>query len=135
MPSSCVFSPDDFGVVRIQLDETIYGRDAVLRTCYWFTDRAYLFVSRPHIGTLEVQLKAKAQVPSLANPTPVVVEHLAGDFLNQLLDNQLRQDIEEKTGRIRELLVAKAFAEAGVLEDSPPGDMNDPVLAAQSSRT
>jgi len=47
-----------------------------------------------------------------------------------LLDHQLRNDIEVQTGQIRELLVAKAFAGAGVLEDTPPGDPTDPVDAA-----
>ena len=43
------------------------------------------------------------------------------------LDHQIRHDIESETGRIRELLVAKAFAEAGVLEDTPPGEPGDEI--------
>lgn len=51
-----------------------------------------------------------------------------GEFQNALIDYQLRQDVDEQTGKIRELLIAKAVAEAGTLDDPPPGDANDPVV-------
>jgi His-Xaa-Ser system protein HxsD len=118
---------DDVSILRLQ--EAIYSRDAVLRTCYWFTDRCFLFINRPSAGILEVHLSPKHAKPTLAVPSPEKLDDLTGDFLNALLDHQLRQDIESQTGKIRELLVAKAFAEAG-LEDAPPGDPFDPVDAA-----
>jgi hypothetical protein len=76
-----------------------------------------------------VQFKSKTPKSDLVVET---LEEVAGDFLNSLLDHQLRRDIESETGQIRELLVAKAFAEAGVLEDTPPGDPGDPVDEANS---
>jgi hypothetical protein len=33
------------------------------------------------------------------------------------------------------VLLAKAFAEAGVLEDNPPGSFFDPVLSTESNNT
>jgi His-Xaa-Ser system protein HxsD len=125
--SECVFTTVRDGVVFISIDEQLYSREAVLRTCYWFTDRAYLYVTRPRAGFFEVQLKLKQNRPTLAEPELARLEDIAGEFLNQLLDYQLRQDIEAQTGAVRELLVAKAFAETGVLEDLPPGDAADSV--------
>ncbi len=119
------------GALHISVDEAVYSRDALLRTCYWFTERAYVFVSRSKPGIFEVQLRLKRA--TLAEPDPGNLDDIGGEFVNQLLDHQLRQDIEAQTGRIRELLVAKAFAEAGVLEDDPPGDADDPVIAKQNS--
>lgn len=40
-------------------------------------------------------------------------------------DFTLRERIETRTASIRELLLAKAFAEAGILEDSPEGVFGD----------
>jgi His-Xaa-Ser system protein HxsD len=110
--------------VRLLVDETVYSREAVLRACYWFTDRAYLFVSRPDPQRLLVSLRAKPGGPSL--------DSIAGEFANALLDHQVRQEIERETSRVRELIVAKAFAEGNLLDDLPVGDDRDPVEVARS---
>jgi His-Xaa-Ser system protein HxsD len=86
-----------------------------------------VFVSRPQKGTLLVSLRVKDSLPTLDNPRPVQIETITGEFQNSLLDQQLRMDIEEQTRGIRELIVAKAFSEAGVMEDPVPGDAADPV--------
>jgi hypothetical protein len=41
-------------------------------------------------------------------------------------------EIQAETAAIRELIIAKAFAESGVLEDSPPGTFRDPVGSGHS---
>jgi His-Xaa-Ser system protein HxsD len=105
--------------VRLLVDETVYSREAVLRACYWFTDRAYLFVSRPSPNRLLVSIRAK--------PGGAPLDTIAGEFANALLDHQVRQDIERETSRVRELIVAKAFAEGSLLDDPPVGDDRDPV--------
>lgn len=110
--------------LSVDVNEGIYTRDALLRTAYWFTDRCYIFISRLGENLFRVQFKAKAPAAEVA---AVALEEIAGEFLNALLDHQVRQDIESETGRVRELLLAKAFAEAGVLEDPPPGDVGDPI--------
>ena len=107
--------------VILLVDESIYSREALLRTCYWFTDRCYLFVSRPGPNQFSVRIRAKAGLPSL--------ESISGDFENALIDHQVRQDVERDTARLRELIVAKAFSE-GDLEDAPIGDDRDPVERA-----
>jgi hypothetical protein len=53
-----------------------------------------------------------------------------GEFENALLDHQLRFEIARETATLRELIVAKAFAEGDVLEDPPVGDDSDPVEQA-----
>lgn len=107
------------------VDERIYSVPALLRTAYWFTDRAYVFITFENEQSLRVHLKPKA--PSLETPQRKNIGELAGEFANSLLDHQLRESIEERTGKIRELIIAKAFAEAGLLEEEPPGSPNDPV--------
>jgi hypothetical protein len=43
------------------------------------------------------------------------------------MDFALREKIEAKTSSIRDLLLAKAFSESGVLEDQPVGVFGDAV--------
>ena len=104
---------------KLEVAEAIYGRDALLRTCYWFTDRCYVFITRTP-GTFNVHLRAKPDSPNS-------LDAITGEFQNALLDYQLRHDIDQQTGKIRELLVAKAVAEAGTLDDPPPGEAADAV--------
>jgi His-Xaa-Ser system protein HxsD len=118
--------PRTDGELRFLVDEQVYSREAVLRACYWFTDRCYLFVSRPTPGHLLVAIRAKAGGPPL--------DAVAGDFGNALLDQQVRQDIQRETARLRELIVAKAFAEGNLLDDAPVGDDRDPVELVRSNR-
>ena len=105
----------------LHIDETLYHKSVVLRACYWFTDRCYLFVARSQPGVLDVTVRAKSDAHA------DVLDAVVGEFTNALLDYELRRQIDEQTGAIRELLVAKAVAQVGSLDDPPPGIANDPV--------
>jgi len=108
--------------VTLLVDETIYSRIALLKTCYWFTNRCYVFISRHDEQHLAVRLASKPSGSGLAA--------IAGEFENALLDHQLRFEIARETATIRELIVAKAFAEGSAIEDPPAGDDRDPVEQA-----
>jgi His-Xaa-Ser system protein HxsD len=112
--------------VVLIVEESIYSKDALLRTCYWFTDRCYLFISRLGPNQFSVRIRAKSR--------GLPLESISGEFENALLDQQLRQDIDRETARLRELIVAKAFAE-GDLDDAPVGDDRDPVELANTNST
>ena len=114
----------DEEVLTLLVDESIYSRETLLRTCYWFTDRCYLFVSRSGPNLFSVRIRVKARASDLGT--------ISGEFENALIDQQVRQDIEGETARLRELIVAKAFAEGEGLDDAPVGDDRDPVEMAKS---
>jgi His-Xaa-Ser system protein HxsD len=52
-------------------------------------------------------------------------------FLTQAIDFSLRERVTAKTAGIRDLLLAKAFSEAGVLEDEPSGVFGDVIEEAK----
>ena len=109
----------DGSEVTLRLDESVYSREAVLRACNWFTDRVSLTVSEAGPGKIDVRLKA--------HPGKVDLESLIGELENALLDAQVRIEISRETAAVRELIVAKAFAEGDLLEDAPAGEWHDPV--------
>jgi|SRR5579885_570529 len=111
------------GEISLAVDENIYSRSTVLRACYWFTDRCYIFISRESDSRFAVNFRLK-------QPDRAKLEDLVGEFTNALLDFQLRADIGCETASVRELIVAKAFAEGNLLEDPPVGDDRDPVESA-----
>ena len=84
----------DRNETTLLVDETLYGRGALLRTCYLFTDRCYVFISRHDSQRLSVNLKAK--------PGCGEIETVAGEFTNTLLDYQLREEIGRETATLRE---------------------------------
>jgi His-Xaa-Ser system protein HxsD len=88
--------------VSLDIDETIYDRLTVLRACYWYTEHCYVFVKRTAQGVLTVQLRQKEGSNN--------IQQIAGEFKNTLLDYELRRLIDLETGKIRELLVAKAVS-------------------------
>lgn len=124
MSASAVAITTDGEATFVCLDERVYSRSAILRAAYWFTDRAYVLLTKPTDGSVSVRLSPKA--PTLDQPLAPTSETLAGEFCNQLLDHQLREEIFERTSSLRELIVAKALFDAGV-SDEPPGDVDDPV--------
>jgi His-Xaa-Ser system protein HxsD len=94
--------------MTITIDLTIYPLELVLRTCHVFTSRCYV---TPHITfneRIRVEFAARDESDSLRD--------LAGAFSNALLDALLRAVIADETRAIRELLVAQAFCEAGLLD-------------------
>jgi len=115
------------GELTLLVNETVYSREVLFRTCYWFTDRCYLFISRASPIILSVRVRQKPGGPSL--------ESVAGDLENALIDQQVRHDLEQQTSRLRELIVAKAFAEGNFLDDPPVGDDRDPLEVAKSNPT
>jgi His-Xaa-Ser system protein HxsD len=113
--------------VILNLDPTIYSRDALLRASYWFTDRAYIRFLEPSENRLCLQIEVKHPQPTLENPRPTKIDELSREFLNSALDFELRRQIEKETSSVRQIILAKAFSESGLLEDTPPGTVADPV--------
>jgi len=111
----------------IHLDSRIYSREAILRACYWYTDVAYIQIPESADGRIAVHITLKQRTPTLANPKPIAIDQFVGEFCNSLLDFELRRQVEAETASVRQLILAKAFSESGVLEDEPPGTIADPV--------
>jgi His-Xaa-Ser system protein HxsD len=108
LPAGTAVRFDD-GALRLSLAAEIYSVGAILRSCYWLTDRCYVHLA-PSAGNVEVTLLAKAGKDNETNS-------LAWEFLNSLVDNQLRVSIQQETASVREMIVAQAFADVDVIDD------------------
>ena len=89
--------------VSFTLNEELYPREAVFGAAYLFVDRCFVFLHRP--GDKQVEVRLKSKEPS----TPEALEALAGEFANALLDQVVRFHVAERTGRLREYTMARAF--------------------------
>src|SRR6266487_392415 len=98
------------GALRISLSLDVYGLQAILRSCYWLTDRCFVYLAPAREGLIEITLLAK-------NADSTQTDHLTWDFLNDLVDQRLRIDINTETRAIREMIVAQAFADVDLIDD------------------
>jgi len=105
--------------IEVELDGSFFSNDAILKACYWYSKQFSFELKSLANGKTLVTLEPKDGV--------LAKESTAGDFIASVADFTLRERIEKKTAAIRETLLAKAFAESGVLEDSPEGLPLDPV--------
>jgi His-Xaa-Ser system protein HxsD len=112
-------NPDALPAV-VEVDLSIIGVEALLKTCHWF--------SRDFICEIRNRNERTADVYLTPRSTAAVDLTSARDmFTTSAIDFALREKIEAKTSGIRDLLLAKAFSEAGVLEDQPEGVFSDTV--------
>ena len=87
-------------IIFFNIDKKLFSSDAILQTSYKFTD-AYYFEIKTQGSFYRIVLKSK-------NPN-TNMKNIKGDFLNELLDQQLRVNLYNKTYQIREMIVKKAF--------------------------
>lgn len=110
----------------LSIDKKIYSKSAVLRACYWFSRELWFDLQeKEHCFLMTAGVLVTS--PTLSHPTVKKIEEWLPQILNALADSQLRVEIQAETASVRELIIAKAFAESGVLEDAPPGTFTDPV--------
>lgn len=101
---------------------------------YWSTGIAYVRLPESPDNRLVVQFELKQKLPSLANPKPITIHDFVKEFCNSLLDFELRREVEIETAQVRQLILAKAFSQSGVLEDEPPGTVAEFYIARTCDR-
>jgi His-Xaa-Ser system protein HxsD len=111
---------------KLSIAKELYTKSAILRTCYWL-ERDLWFQIDEVADRWVVNIGLRLAIPTLDQPNGKKIEAYFPDFFSTLQDSQLRVEIQTETASIRELILAKAFSEAGVLEDDPPGTIEDPV--------
>ena len=94
------------GEAALRIDLSVYSRDAVLRAAYKLSDQLHVQVASEATGSgLRLTLSTKTGA----------LEKQLGSFLDELLDQQVRIDLGQEMGPVRELIVAQAFAEGNLL--------------------
>lgn len=117
-------SPLPQGTVTIHVRHDLVSVDALLKTCYWFSRDFVCDVSRDSEKQSTVRLKPKA-----GSDHPL--DEAQEQFMAAALDFALRERVTVQTLSVRDLLLAKAFSESGVLEEQPLGVFGDAVEEAK----
>lgn len=112
------FTPES---VTARFDRSVFGEEIILKACYWLSRDFSCEIASVGPETLDVTIKPREKLSAelLSSAKDALVHHVA--------DFALREKIDAKTAGIRDLLLAKAFSESGVFEDSPSGVFGDKV--------
>jgi His-Xaa-Ser system protein HxsD len=117
-------NPSQDGAAIIQVDHALVSVEALLKTCYWFSKDFVCDVVHGSPDRSTVHLKPKA-------PNDTSLDEVRDEFMSHAMDFALRERVTAKTSDVRDLLLAKAFSESGVLEEQPQGVFGDALEEAK----
>jgi His-Xaa-Ser system protein HxsD len=104
--------------INVRVDHSMIGMDALLKTLYW--------LSRGFVCEVVERDDSASIVCLTPKPDTEWSEIEVRDlFHTTCLDFALRERVSSQTSNVRDLLLAKAFSESGVLEDDPVGTFGD----------
>lgn len=87
-------------IFEVNVDMTIYSKEALVAACYKFTDKFYVH-QQTDGDTVKVVFESK--------DNNVVSEDVVKQFCNELIDQQVRYNTNLQFGHIRDLIVEEAF--------------------------
>src|SRR5665647_1882247 len=103
-----IFKEDDT-FLNIFIPKKLYSKEAILNFLYW-----KLHESSVHFSVFsdkEFQVSIELSAFSIAQ-----IDDLKKTLSNELIDYELREIVQKQTKNVRELIIAKAFAN-GTLDD------------------
>lgn len=105
--------------VEIVINDGIYSKISVMRVAYQFIDEYYIYFDyiseKPHY--LKIVLEPKQDLNKDLKKT-------AGEFHNELLNQNLRNAIELKTKSVRELVLARALYSSYIDDSEAVSEMD-----------
>lgn len=107
--------------ITVRFSRTLFSEQSIIKACYWLTRDYCCELNKDDLGSgaIEVNISTRDQN---VDCDLVAAKAL---LLQSVEDFELRERINVHTSGIRDLLLAKAFSESGVLEDLPGGVFGD----------
>jgi His-Xaa-Ser system protein HxsD len=100
--------------VQISVSRDFFEKDAVLAAAYKLTGKASIGIEP------ESETHVKVFMQPLTTHTDIDLGEVVKEFRNELIDEQLRLDLDKRFGAIRELIMKHAF--------SPLNDLREKVI-------
>ena len=85
----------------IDVAKSLYQKETILFAAHKFTDRYYVDIVHSQEEYISITFRKK--------DTTLELEDLSSEFCNELLDQQVRLNIENSYGNIRDMIVKQAF--------------------------
>ncbi len=98
------------GRVILEVDTSFFCKEAILKTSYLFTEQCYFEIESVGEGAVRVAISPKQP--------GIDVQRIVPEFLNELIDQELRVRVQSETAEIHRLIVSEAFAPLEAKEGS-----------------
>lgn len=98
-----ILSQIEEGKLVIRLSKEIYEKDAIMAAAYKLTEDCTILVKPIGEDAFGVVFESKGEQKQSE------LETIAKNFCNEVLDQQIRLNLEKSSGTIRELIVRHAF--------------------------
>ncbi|GJM64947.1 His-Xaa-Ser system protein HxsD [Persicobacter diffluens] len=108
--------------LAVTVSDNEYKEAVVLKCFYWYSKECVVDFSKKEGEQYEVVLTKKE-----GEISDGLFAYLSNKIKQDLYDYKLRDLVQDETSLIRELLIAKAFANSDDFDNPPPGEVSDPV--------
>jgi len=98
------------GRILLVLAKELYQKEAVFQAAYKFTHICHILIEPVDAANVGIYFRLKSELKKN-------LENVALDFCNEVLDQQVRLDLERSYGPLRELIVKKAFSPISITKD------------------
>jgi His-Xaa-Ser system protein HxsD len=112
----CDFIVSKGSLLYATVDLGAYSLTALLRVAHRFTDRCYLHLQFEGEQRVGVRFRGK--------PNGAELSGIVGEFLNELLDQTLREIVSQETEPVRNLILAHALSDTALIR--PELEILDP---------
>ena len=112
----------DSDLLLIKVDRNLYSQDVLYKCLYWYTGKYNISIETYGDQYYSVSIK----LPNGLSINEVDAKQLNEQILRDLIDFKLRDIITKETQTVRELIVAKAFANFEI-DPQHDFDISDPV--------
>ena len=89
------------GKIGLKVDKSLYCQEAILTATYKFTDTCYIHIASMDLNNCGVYITPKNSATD--------VKSVMNEFLNELIDQQIRHNLAQSNNSIKELIIKKAF--------------------------
>ena len=95
-------------IMTIKFSRDIYSKEALFKAAYYYCDRAYFHIDadKTYFYVCITPKDGETFIP------------YEQEFQNKAVEYMNRQIINQKTGHIREIIMARAFASTVILDDN-----------------
>ena len=97
--------------ISLTFSKRLYSKSSMLKVCYEFSDKVYI-----HMNSSSEEYIANLYPISIGDDS--VLYETIGRFLNNLIDQELRQQVINETSTIRDTIIKKAFFDASTKKNS-----------------
>lgn len=101
-----------FSTVTLRIDLNIYNLECIKALAYRYTGEYHLDIEKPSKNEEKITINMSKKNGTIEDP-----EFLKKEFMNDLIDQALREKISSETSNLKQLIIAQAFSKTNLIDN------------------